>query len=87
MCESNVCIHDGVQVAAAVVVTANAKPRPAKVAASGLSNDKMGCAEHGQPTIVIRVGMLRKYVGIGWINLREACEADYESYPEVDESK
>lgn len=43
----------------------------------------MGCRERGKPGIVIDGDRVMEYVGIGWIELRKATEADLKKYPKL----
>lgn len=48
-----------------------------------LSNIAMVNGNEGKITAVIRNGILKEWVGIGWIELRVASEHDKEQYPTV----
>lgn len=55
-----------------------------KVPASELSTIKMSCRTDQTFHIVIDEGTVKQWVGIGWIDLREATKDDYTKYPEVE---
>lgn len=54
------------------------------VHARELSNLKMVEGNEDKYSIVIDDGVLKEWVGIGWIELRPAIKADCEKYPTVD---
>ena len=61
--------------------TTNTETAPAgTIAAYLLETARMGDGA-GKPDKVIVDGVLMAYVGIGWIRLREATDADYQTYP------
>lgn len=61
------------------------KPIPNQIQRRLLSTLMMGSdhEERGIPGTVIDQGIVKKYVGVGWINLRTALQADYDAYPVV----
>lgn len=58
------------------------KPKPVHVSRCSIIAmcDGRGETTHG---IVIDDGIVKEYVGIGWIELRTATKDDYKKYPEV----
>ena len=47
-----------------------------------LSSFTMGDGS-GKPTTIIKDGTLFRYVGIGWVEIRKATQADADQYPVV----
>lgn len=56
--------------------------KPAKVNVNDLSTYRMVARD--APLYVIDRGTLKFWVGFGWINVRPALPADYETMPEVE---
>lgn len=54
-----------------------------EVHARELSSIAMVEGNESKYRIVVDGDMLKEWVGIGWIELRKATEADREKYPEV----
>ena len=50
---------------------------------SALSNFKMAAGNEKRISKVILDGMLKEWVGIGWVDLRRATAADLKKYPTV----
>lgn len=50
---------------------------------SELSRVKMTAGNEKKYPIVIHKGVIKEWVGIGWIRLREAEKEDFENYPVV----
>ena len=55
-----------------------------KVHAREVSKQAMVEGNEAKYQCVIDNGTLKEWVGIGWIELREACPSDYEHYPTVE---
>lgn len=55
-----------------------------KVKARELSKLKMVAGNEKKYKIVIDNGILKEWVAIGWIDIGEATEEDYEYYPVVE---
>lgn len=55
-----------------------------KVKASELSTIKMTCGNEKKYKTVIDDGIIKDWVAIGWIDVREATEKDYEKIPVVE---
>ena len=54
-----------------------------KIKLSQLSVIKMVSVNENKYPVVIVDGKVKEWVGIGWIDLREATKEDYEKYPEA----
>ena len=50
---------------------------------SELSNRRMVAGNEKKYDIIIIGGVVKKWVGIGWIDLNDATEEDYNKYPQV----
>jgi hypothetical protein len=61
--------------------------RPEKVSTERLSIFRMSCdgdrAKPRNPQVVIHEGIVKRWVGIGWVGERKATAADYQKYPET----
>lgn len=55
-----------------------------EVHARELSKEAMAAGNEAKYQCVIDNGQLKEWVGIGWIELREASPSDYEYYPTVE---
>jgi len=53
------------------------------IARSKLSNHRMIAGNEKKYSVVIVDGILKEWVGIGWIELRQATKKDKEKYPTV----
>ena len=53
------------------------------VQAAELSKFKMAGGNEKKYKAVIDKGILKEWVGIGWVDVREATEEDYEKFPVV----
>lgn len=58
----------------------------AKINIKDLTSIKMVASGEKRITKVIRGGMVKEWVGIGWIDLRPATSRDRQRYPEVKET-
>ena len=56
-----------------------------KVARKDLTNIAMVCGKEKEISQVIDNGVVKEWVGIGWIELRAATEEDYKTIPEGEE--
>jgi hypothetical protein len=54
-----------------------------KIKASELSNLKMTCGNEHKYNTVIDNGIVKQWVGIGWVDLRKAEKEDKRKYPVV----
>lgn len=52
---------------------------------SELSNTRMVAKNEQKYATVIDKGIVKDWVGIGWIDIREADESDYNSIPVVED--
>ena len=59
------------------------KPKP--VSYRDISSISMTSGKEKSLSMVIHGGILKQWVGIGWIDLRTAKKDDFEKYPEVKE--
>ena len=55
-----------------------------KIKARQLSNLMMVGGNEKKYRFIIDRGILKEWVGIGWLDIRETNEEDYQQYPEVD---
>jgi hypothetical protein len=53
------------------------------IKAHELSRLKMAAGNEKKYRYVIDNGILKDWVGIGWVDIREVTEKDYEKYPTV----
>ena len=54
-----------------------------EIPAKELTTSAMVARNESKYSIVIDCGIVKEWVGIGWINLREATPPDYDKYPTV----
>lgn len=59
--------------------------RPKPVDAARLTNLKMTAGGEAKLKRVVQGGILKEWVGIGWIEVRAATRSDRKRYPEVKE--
>ena len=64
-------------------MTTKRKSKPKTVKAEELSSSKMTTGSEKKHTKVIDDGMLKSWVGIGWVAEKEATESDKLRYPTV----
>ena len=55
-----------------------------KVKVTELSNIRMAGHNEKEYPVVIDNGILKEWVAIGWIDLREATQKDYKKFPSVE---
>ena len=54
-----------------------------KVPAAELSKFRMAAGNEKKYRMVIDEGTLKEWVGIGWVDIREATETDHQKFPIV----
>ena len=59
--------------------------RPKPISYREVSNIAMTTGKEKTLSKVIHKGILKEWVGIGWVDLRTANKDDFEKYPEVKE--